>query len=277
MVETRGGRRFAIFFLAAAFTLLLAGRWLTPINHALLTVAAPFISVVNGVTTGVGDTLGSITDGPQLARENAQLKRQLAELLQANAVLQQDKHENSLLRSLVKFDSANPQMHFISARVIYNDESGVSPIIIIDRGSRSGIRPGMTVVENHGYFVGSVSDVTSNAARVQLMTSPSSSVGAVDLQTQAGGLVEGQYAARPQFRWAVASSTLHRGDFVVTSGQLNLYPRNILLGQIIKVYHSNVTLFQTAEIQPMADFQHLEDVQVVNFPPSKPARLLTPH
>lgn len=276
MVETRGGRRFAVLFLAAAFALLVLGRWLAPVNHAALSVAAPFLAVINGVSTGIGDGIAGVVEGPRLRGQNEQLKAKLAMLLRENVVLQQDRYENTLLRHMLKFDDANPHISFLPARVISNDPNSLAPYIIINRGTRDGIRAGMTVVEDRGYFVGSISDATVNAAKVLLMTSPSSSVGAMDLQTHAGGLVEGQYAARPQFRWSVASSIMHVGDFVVTSGQLNLYPRNLLLGQIVRIRHSNVSLFQTADLQPLADFQHLDLVQVVrNFVPSEPVKLVS--
>jgi rod shape-determining protein MreC len=68
---------------------------------------------------------------------------------------------------------------------------------------------------------------------------------------------------------------MHPGDLVVTSGDYNLYPRNILLGQIVSVTHHNVSLFQSGRLRPAADFTNLEIVQVVrNFVPSVPVKLL---
>jgi rod shape-determining protein MreC len=89
-------------------------------------------------------------------------------------------------------------------------------------------------------------------------------------------LVEGQYSGLPQFHWVVANSVIHKGDFVVTSGQANLFPRTVLLGQVVSVRHSNSALFQSAIIQPAADFSDLEMVQVIrSFVPSAPFKLMT--
>jgi cell shape-determining protein MreC len=86
------------------------------------------------------------------------------------------------------------------------------------------------------------------------------------------------YSGLPQLHWVVASSTLHKNDLIVTSGQLNLYPRTILIGEVAKVYHQNAALFQSADIRPAADFSDLEMVQVVrNFVPNEPTRLLPGH
>jgi rod shape-determining protein MreC len=275
MVEARGGRRFAVVFLVAAFMVLLLGRWVKPVNLVALSVAAPFASVASTVATNVGDVVSGVTQGNRWRDENKSLQDRFGIVVRQNMLLQAKLHDYKLLRSMQHFDRLNSHMTFLTARVIMQDPNALAPYVLINRGTRDGLRRGMTVVSHRGYFVGSIIDLTSNAAKVQLVTSPSSSVGAVDLETRASGLVEGQYSGMPQLHWAVANSTLHKGDFIVTSGQENLFPRTILLGQVVSVQHQNSALFQSAVVQPAADFSDLELVQVIrNFVPSAPNRLI---
>lgn len=276
MVETRSGRRFAVLFFVAAFLILFAGRWLKPVDDVALSAAAPFQAVISGVATSVGGTVAGLVEGPRLRDQNRALQRQIATLLRQNVTYQQDRYENQILRRMLKFDDLNNRMEYVTARIIGNDPNSLVPDILINRGTRDGLRTGMTVLDGNGYFLGSIDDVTANAARVLLMISPSSSVGAIDLQTRAGGLVEGQYAGRPQFRDVLTSATIRPGDFIVTSGQYNLFPRNLMIGQVLRVHHNNVDVFQTADIQPASNFQNLEIVQVIrNFVPSVPAKLIS--
>ncbi len=279
MVDSRGGRRFAIFFFVAAFLILFLGRFLHPVRNVTMTVAAPFAAVISGAANAVGDTISGITQGGQLRDQNLQLRGQLARALAENAVLQQAARENRQFRTLFRFDTVNPRMDFLTARVIGGDPNGaLSPSLIINKGSRDHLRTGMTVVSDRGYFVGTIDELNSTSSKVLLMINPSSSVGALDLRTNAAGLVEGRYAGFPVLDAVVTSATLHVHDFVVTSGQLNLFPRTILLGQITAIRRSNDAMFQTADIQPMADFSNLEDVQVIrSFVPSVPATLLGNH
>ena len=274
MVETRSGRRFAVFFFVAALLVLALGHWLKPVDDAALSVAAPFVSAVNAAASAVGSGLSGITEGYRLRDENRRLRQEVATLLRHNVMLQAEQHENQLLHRMLRYDDPNGHMSMLVANVIGTDPSS-RDYLIINRGSRDGVRAGMTVVDQGGFFVGSIVDTTSNAAKLLLMLSPSSSVGAIDLTTQASGLVEGRYESGPQFRWVTSNATIHRGDWIVTSGQLNLFPRRLLLGQVARVRHSNVAIFQTADIQPAADFEHLEMVQVVrSFVPSVPAKLV---
>ncbi len=277
MVETRGGRRFAVLFLAAAFVVLLLGRWLKPVDNVAMTIAAPFAAVVSGVASGIGNELSGITQGPQYRSEVLGLQRQVGLLMHENLMLQEQKHENALLTRMVNFRDLNNRLDLVPARIIATGPDSLSPSVIINRGSRDGVRFGMTIVDPGGYFVGTVSQVETNASKVLLMVSPSSSVGAIDEKTRATGVVEGAFGSLPSFKFVVTSATLHKGDFVVTSGADNLNPRMILLGQISAIHHSDVSEFQTADIRPAADFQNLELVQVVrNFSPSEPLKLIKP-
>jgi len=278
MVETRSGRRFAVFFFVAAFLILFAGRWVKPVNDVALSIAAPFDAAISGVATTIGDGVAGVVDGPRLRNENLMLQREVANAVRRNIILQQQAHENQIMRRMLNFDDLNNHMEFVTARNIGTDPSSLVPDLIIDRGSRDGLRVGMTVVDQDGYFAGQIDDVASNAAKVLQMISPSSSVGATDLQTGAVGIVEGKYAASPQFKDVVTSASIRPGDLVVTSGQYNLFPRNLLIGQIQHVYHNNVDLFQSADIQPAASFGGLELVQVIrNRVPSVPARWMKVH
>lgn len=275
MVETRGGRRFAVLFFVASFLVLLLGRWLQPVDRVALTIAAPFSAAINGVANTVGDTISSVADGPRLQQEVDRLTKENAQLNQQIVADARARHENALFKRMVGFEERNPKLATLAARVIGNGVNySLTPSVFIDHGTRSGLRAGMTVLDQNGYFIGQIDDLGSDWARVELMLSPSSSVGALDQRSQATGLVEGQYAGRPQLDLVVASASLKTGDVIVTSGQCNLFPPGLIMGQVVGVQHRNVAVYQTATMQPAADFRNLEMAMVVrNFIPAPPSRL----
>jgi rod shape-determining protein MreC len=279
MVETRGGRRFAVFFFLAAFLVLMLGHWLRPASGAALSATAPFASVISGVAGGIGDTISAVVDAPGLRAQNAALKADYARLIRRTVGYQEMAHEDQILRTMVRFDDRNNHMDLLPARVIGTDPNDpISQYILINKGTRDGLRSDMTVVDQNGFFVGTTTQLTNNAAKVLLMTSPSSSVGALDLTTRASGLVQGQFGSLPEFGVIPTRDRLRTNDLVVTSGQYNLFPRTILLGQVLRVSHQNSAIFQSAEIKPAADFQNLEMVQIVrNWIPQYPSQLINGH
>jgi rod shape-determining protein MreC len=276
MVDIRSGRRVAFFFFAAAFLLLFVGRWLGPVDSIALSAAAPFQGVVSRVANRVQDTVSGVFQGPRLRDENEKLKTQIGFLINQNLRLQQEMRDNTRLASLLKFTDANPHLDHVVSRVIGQDSNSLSPMILINKGTRDGMRKGLTVLDQHGYFVGTITSVDQLSAWVQLMLSPSSSVGAIDLETQAKGLVEGKFASTPVFDNVVVSSTIHPGDFIVTSGDYNLYPRTLLLGQVTSVIRRPFDMLQTARIQPAANFGDLAIVDVIrNWIPTQSNHVVT--
>ena len=264
-------------FFVAAFLVLFFGRWLSPVDHAALSVAAPFQSAISAVTSGVGDGISGFVNGPGLRQQNADLKKTVALLMRENAQYQATKHENQILRRMVGFLRADPKLALLPARVIGSLNDALSPISIISRGTRDGLTTGMTVLDQNGYLVGSIVDLGSNWAKVEWILNPSSSVAAMDVTTRATGLVDGKYDAMPVLDDVPTSAVLHRGDLVVTSGLWNLYPRTLMIGQITSIRHSNSSMFQSAVVQPLADFSDLEIVQVVkNFDPRQSNAWLKP-
>ena len=259
-----------MFFLVAAFVLLLIGRWVRPVNNAALTVSAPFAAAVSGITTSVGDSIAGVVQGPSLFDENRRLRQQIGLLIAKNIQLQEHTRDDKLLRRMVNFDDANSHFAFLTARVIGESPDPIDPYIYINVGRRDHLQPGMTVVDQNGYFVGTLSDVLQNMSKVLVMVNPSSSVGAADEQTRAAGMIEGQYGDTVKFDFVPTHETLHVGDLIVTSGLMNQYPRGLLMGQVTGVSHSNVSIFQTGKLRPAADFRSLELVQVVrSFVPTQ--------
>jgi rod shape-determining protein MreC len=87
-------------------------------------------------------------------------------------------------------------------------------------------------------------------------------------------VVTGRYGGNPQLLMVPTSARLRVGDFVLTSGQADLFPRGLVLGQIVAVHRQNVAPDQMAEIKPATDFGDMEVVQVIkNFMPAFPAKL----
>ncbi|MGI8828011.1 MAG: rod shape-determining protein MreC [Chloroflexota bacterium] len=277
MVETRSGRRFAAFFLLLAFLVLLLGRWLRPVDDVALTAAAPFAAVASEAASGLGNSVSAVFEGPGLYNENKRLRQKLGRVLTANAQLQFRMRDDIQLRRMMNFETNNKAMQYTAAHVIGVSPDPLTPYIIIDKGRRDGLARYMTVVDQNGYFVGSISDLEGNASIVLVLVNPSSTVGALDLGTKASGVVDGEYGNRAELDYVPMRSALHIGDLIVTSGLMGSYPRGLLLGQISGVTKQNVSLFQTGALRTATDIQSLDMVQVIkSFKPMQLTKLTTP-
>ena len=106
---------------------------------------------------------------------------------------------------------------------------------MIDRGEDSGIKKYMPVIVPQG-LVGFVSEVYANSARVQLLTDPRTSVGAIVQRpaSRVASLVtgSGNFPGQLLFVNIPKEADVVKGDMLVTSGYGGVYPHGLLIGTV---------------------------------------------
>jgi rod shape-determining protein MreC len=213
------------------------------------------------------DFFTSPRDMASLQQRNAQLEGELAELQSQVIQLQQQVGETQILRALVDFAQANPENRYRGAAVIGRDPSPFLHYVIINRGSNDGILRGMPVVTNQG-LIGRIDAVIADAARVQLITDPASSVNVRLQNAETEASLVGSVTGDLNLELIPQDIFVQQGDLVLTSGLGGGYPPDLIIGQVVNVRSRDFDLFQQATVQPVVDFNRLQLVLVIiNFQP----------
>ena len=222
----------------------------------------------------VQDFFTSPRDIASLRQRNAELESEVAELQGQIIQLQEEVGETQVLRTLLDFVRVRPENTYRPAAVIGRDPSPFLHFVIINRGSNEGILRGMPVVTNQG-LIGRVDAVIADAARVQLITDPASSVNVRLQNAETEASLIGSVTGDLKLEMIPQDIDVQRGDLVLTSGLGGGYPPDLIIGQVVNVRSLEVDLFQQAAVQPVVDFNKLEIVLViVNFKPVDFAPLL---
>jgi len=151
--------------------------------------------------------------------------------------------------------------------VIGRDPSPFLHYVIINRGSNEGILRGMPVVTDQG-LVGRVDAVLADAARVQLITDPASSVNVRLQNAETEASLVGSVTGDVTLDLIPQDIRIEVGDLTLTSGLGGGYPPDLIIGQVVNIRSRDFDLFQHATVQPVVDFNRLEIVLViVNFKP----------
>src|SRR5512134_2510804 len=213
------------------------------------------------------DFFTSPRDVASLRQRNAELERDVAELQAQVIQLQQEVGETQILAALVDFSRANPENTYRAAAVIGRDPSPFLHYVIINRGSNDGILRGMPVVTDQG-LIGRVEAVIADAARVQLITDPASSVNVRLQNAEEDATLSGSVTGDVTLDQIPQDTALQPGDLVLTSGLGGGYPPDLIIGQVINVRARDFDLFQQATVQPVVDFNRLQIVLIiVDFKP----------
>lgn len=216
---------------------------------------------------GLQDFMTAPRDIVSLRTRNTELEAQVSQLQTQVIELQQRVNETEILAALVNFSRSNPESTYKAAAVIGRDPSPFLHYIIINRGSNDDIQRGMPVVTNQG-LVGRIDAVIADAARVQLITDPASSVNVYLQNAETNAVALGSVTGDVSLDMISQNIVVESGDLILTSGLGGGYPSDLIIGQVVTLRTLEYELFQEATVQLALDFSRLDIVLVItNFRP----------
>ena len=208
-------------------------------------------------------TAGSISELRHLKKEYDGLLKEYTEYQQMKQDYEQLERENSMLREQLGY-LEDGTITKIPAMVIGGGTDNFFRSIVINKGSKSGIKKDMPViayVDGYQSLVGKVVEVSSHSAIVKPITDYNLYVPAVLQKFRYQGLVNG---LNMDFVSREASSRINCGDLVVTSGFNGSYPENIYIGKVKSISGKEYETSLRLEIEPFVDFFRLEYVFVID-------------
>lgn len=241
-------------------------------QSAAATALRPFAIGFERIAQPFRDAYGW-ADGLLTARSDAESLRSEAQHLRQRAIQSEFAlRENESLRKLLRYlDSPRFPDDFdpVAAEVIGRPAEAFTQAIVIAAGSSHGVRVNDPVVTGDG-LVGLVTRVTSDTARIQLLTDEEAAVSALDLRTAAAGIVLHARGTRETLVLdrVRKEDVIRVGDEVVTAGWRagalsSLYPKGIPIGRVASVGQTDTDLFQQVQVDPYVDFGSLDAVLVL--------------
>jgi rod shape-determining protein MreC len=220
-----------------------------------------FTSTTQSVLERAGNATASRKDLlkalEQTKEENQRLKIQLQQAAEMA-------RENEKLRKLLGFQQHSPwkvQM----AHVIAWDPANWWRTVQIDRGSRDGMKPNLPVLTSEG-LVGRISEVSETRSQVLLLGDPKCRVAAEVQETRDNGIVYSGSgvldSSLVQLGYLSRASALKPGQAVRTSGLGGIFPKGILIGQIVDFHTVDYGLYTEARVKLAVNLNLLGEVFV---------------
>ncbi len=227
--------------------------FLAPIQKVGSNIVSPLSNLFEDITN-LGRTQSKIDD---LKEENEKLKSQL--ILNENIV-----GELEQLKGVLDLAGA-ARFKVVSARVLTKGGTGTfGETIVIDAGSKAGIRRDMTVIASAG-LVGVVKSTTSNSAVILLMSDPSFRIGVRVAGTQDMGVLSGEGNSRFSLRMLSATGQITVGDVLLARGSSGDSPfvPGVPVGKVTFVENTVGQLTKQGRVQGFVDLNALGIVSVV--------------
>lgn len=171
-----------------------------------------------------------------LKQENLDLQQKNNEYEEKLRELETIKAENETLKQYLNLTERYSDYKTIPADVINRDISNYSKTIVINVGTKDGIKENMTVIAAEG-LVGYVIAVTENTAKVQTIMDTSSSTSCL-LSTSRDSIVcKGILNDSKNIKamYIATDATVAQGDTIETSGLGGIYPKGMYVGTISNI------------------------------------------
>ncbi len=186
---------------------------------------------------------------------NEELRLKIEGLISENAKLRELKKENETLRIALGI-GLEKEFKLLLAEVIGKDIS--QDTLLINLGLKDGISKSLPVINQQKALVGKIGEVYSNYSKVILISNKESSFDAKISESDVQGVVRGRENGKLFFDLVPKEKEIKEGDLVVTTALGVVFPSGLLVGEMGKVFRSDVEAFQQAEILPTFDIGELE-------------------
>jgi rod shape-determining protein MreC len=230
-----------------------------PLARVVLTAVSPLQAGIDRLTGGAGDVWQGYINLVGIRGEADSLRERVRTLEGELTRLAEVEAANRRLRELLQFREI-VGAPLVAARVIGWGASAWDRTITLDKGSRDGVVGGSAVLVPEG-VVGHVVRASASAANVLLISDRNSGVDAVVQRSRVRGILQGRQDGC-EVKYVKRGADVQEGDRVVTSGLDGVFPKGVLLGDVVRVRAQKKSLFQTIVVDPRVAFDRLEEVLV---------------
>jgi rod shape-determining protein MreC len=221
----------------------------------VIDAVVPSLDWAMGPVTRVAGMVENWESYTNIYRQNQELRRELQQMKAWREAALQLEQENAKLLDLnnVRLD---PKLTFVTGVVLADSGSPFRQSVLINVGSRDGIRDGWATTDGLG-LVGRISGVGGSSSRVILLTDPASRVPVTIQPSGQRALLSGDNTALPPVGFVEAPELVQPGDRVVSSGDGKVFPAGLLVGQVVMDSEGRL------RVRLSADYRRLEFLRVL--------------
>lgn len=218
-----------------------------------------YVNSANSITGAVYKKVNEVN-------EYLSLKEKNKDLASENALLKEllFNKKDTLITSKTLFRNDLNNYKVMVGKVVKNSFNVRENYITINAGSDKGLKTDMGVINDKG-IVGIVEKTSANYATIQSVLNIKSKINAkLKNSNHFGSLVwDGRNVGYVQLIDVPRLASLRKGDSIVTGGNSDIFPENIPVGKIDKIFIDRKTNYYTINIRLFNDMTSLGYVYII--------------
>lgn len=226
------------------------------VRTKIIDFVSPLTTPLNYPIKVLGDFVKYFEVYSSLLEENKELKRTLQNMTAWKEKALQLEQKNAQLRALNNV-KLSKDLVWVTGEIMADSGSPFYQSGVINIGIKDGIKNGSAAVDGLG-LVGRISGIGQNVARVLFLTDISSAIPIKIKRNNQKGLLIGDNSPWPLLEFVEEKALINIGDRVFTSGDGNVFPSGILIGNIF------IDSRKKLRVKPIANFESLEFLRILN-------------
>lgn len=252
-----------VLFLFLCIGMTSQGRAHTTAPEGIIrSVSSPVERVLYLSSQYVKNLYDFVVDLPFLKARNEQLEKELNEAQIKLANYDKLTQENEELLKLLNFTKENSQYNYISASLISVDPYRGFSSVIINKGSKQGIKKDMTVILSEG-LVGRITEVSSNTSKILTIIDSTSMFNGISVKSKDYIRITGKDDHSMLEGYADPEAKIEKGDIIVTSGLAGVFEKNIVVGKVKEIKTNAGRLEKILTIEPSIDIEKIDKVLLI--------------
>lgn len=238
-----------------------------PVEGFLLRVLNPLMSVFYSGGLKIRGLYNEQVDKRDYGLQIEELRQENQRLIAENAKFKTIEDENIYLREQIDFRGGNNYKYLLAEVISRNDlmnNSSEEKSIVINKGTRDGLKDGLVLIDGQGLVVGKIIEARDTDSRACLTVDKKCKFAtSVQNEDRTSGVVEGELGLTIKMDLIPQTEIIQKDDIIVTSGLESNIPRGLVVGRVSEVIRENNNLWQQAVIEPIVDFEDLVLVSVI--------------
>jgi rod shape-determining protein MreC len=224
-------------------------------------ILSPFQNFFNQTIQSASSNISHYFFLTDVVGQNEKLKLEVQRLISEKNQLIERLASQKRLAKLMAYED-DWEKKAVVASVIGRDATQWSKVVVINKGTISGIKDHLAVITDVG-VIGQVIHAGLNTSKVLLIVDSRSAVDALFQDNRVSGVVVGMGVNECQLKFVPNTAEVKVGDRVLSSGLGGIFPKGLVIGKVSKVFRKKQGLFQRITLTPSSDLSRLEEVLVL--------------
>lgn len=229
------------------------------LKHYLSETLRPIELISNGAGNWLFFWQNAISNIRNIKESNARLLLENLELYGKVSRLSLLEEENALLRERASLAQKNIFTRLVNVigRDFQNNRS-----FLIDAGTSDGIATNMVVISKGKTIIGRIIETGYGTSKVQTLLDTQIRIAAITTTSGIFGLARG-LGSSVIFDLIAKNKKPEIGELIISSGTDGIWPKGFVIGKIKKVTSGDNEVFNTADIELLAEPQDFNSVFVI--------------